>query len=193
MVKISEKQLRRLCPDTKPLSEVLDEEVLLDAIDNEFIFYLAEKAIHKISSVDNSVHLTEGANPMRTLTAHIINPANDKLTIAVEDEPGQGGACHRYLVSGFNAGTNPGHRPLEGQFEKVILFQNGPIADFGVNGLTHEALLAILQDRLVYFQAGPYACEENRVALEHIESAQAVLLSRTRKRMERGVEGTNIR
>ena len=128
---------------------------------------------------------------MRQLSSHIVNPANDKLTITVEDDPGQGGACHRYKITGFDAGTNPSHRPPEGQFDKVILFQNGPIAEFGVNGLTHEALLAILQDRLVYFQAGPYACEENRVALEHIESAQIILHARTKARMARNVEGTH--
>ena len=43
-----------------------------------------------------------------------------------------------------------------GGFCFEIRFQNGPIAEAGVNGLTHEALLAVLEDRLVGFQSGPY-------------------------------------
>lgn len=135
----------------------------------------------------------QGTYATRLLTSHIVNPANDKLTITVEDEPGQGGACHRYKVTGFDAGNNPGHRPPEGQFDKVILFQNGPIAEVGVNGLTHEALLAILEDRLLSFQAGPYACRENALALTKIQEAQMWLQKRTRDRMARGVEGTHIK
>lgn len=33
---------------------------------------------------------------MRKLTDHIVNPANDKITIRVIDEPGAGGANHEY-------------------------------------------------------------------------------------------------
>ena len=125
------------------------------------------------------------------LHGHKVNPANDKLSIHVEDEKGAGGANHRYAVRGFDASTNPSHREPEGQREKVILFQNGPIAEVGVNGLTHEALLAILIHRLQGFQDGPYKCRENAIALTHLEEAQMWLQKRTRERMARGVEGTH--
>jgi hypothetical protein len=72
-----------------------------------------------------------------------------------------------------------------------ISFQNGPIAEAGVNGLTQEALLAIVADRLRSFQAGPYACPENGDALAAVEEAMACLHSRTKARMARGVEGTH--
>jgi hypothetical protein len=71
-----------------------------------------------------------------------------------------------------------------------LSFQNGPIAEVGTNGVTHEALLAILVDRLQGFQNGPYKCRENAIALTHLEDAQMWLQKRTRDRMARGVEGT---
>ena len=128
---------------------------------------------------------------MREIHDHKVNPANDQLQILVTDEPGAGGANHRYEVSGFDALTNPSHQVPEGRTKKVVLFQNGPIAEVGVNGLTHEALIAIVIDRLRSFQAGPYACRENALALTKLEEAQHWLHHRTRARMIRGVEGTH--
>ena len=127
---------------------------------------------------------------MRELTEHIVNPANDKLHIRVLDNPGQGGACHRYEVSGYEPVSNSS---MQGDDRSTctILFQNGPINELGVNGITHEVLLAILAARLRSFQAGQYACRENAVALTHIETAQMWLQKRTRDRMARGVEGTH--
>lgn len=132
---------------------------------------------------------------MRKLTSHIVNPANDKLTIAVLDQPGCGGANHRYDITGFDTENNPiatdaaGYKASFGR--TVIVFQNGPINEVGVNGITHEALLAILEDRLVGFQSGKFANDYNAKALEHVRAAQAVLQERTRERMARQVEGTH--
>lgn len=123
---------------------------------------------------------------MRELHGHKVNPANDKLRVLVMDEPGAGGANHEYRV------LKP--HPKEGCEDVVavdIAFQNGPIAEVGVNGVTHEVLLAIVIDRMQSFQKGPYACRENAIALTKLEEAQHWLLHRTRARMERGVEGTH--
>lgn len=130
---------------------------------------------------------------MRQLTEHRINPANDTLTITVADAPGEGGANHRYEVTGFDASTNFSfiNGPGENQHRAVILFQNGPISEVGVNGLTHEALLAIVADRLRSFQKGPFSCKANACALTHIEEALHWLQQRTIERMRRGVEGTH--
>lgn len=132
---------------------------------------------------------------MRLLTDHIVNPANDKLRVSVTDEPGAGGANHLYMVEGFNTETNPSC-PFTGRYGKpsdhtTIIFQNGPINTAGVNGVTQEVLLAIVADRLRSFQAGPYACRENALALTKIEEAVQWLQSRTLARMRRGVEGTH--
>jgi hypothetical protein len=116
---------------------------------------------------------------MRTLNDHRVNPANDKLVIEVLDELGSGGANHEYAIV------------LPDGTRTAITFQNGPINEVGVNGLTHEALLAILVDRLRAFQAGKFACRENALALTKLEEAQQWLHARTRARMSRGVEGTH--
>ena len=124
---------------------------------------------------------SELPEPLRELDDHKINPANDSLSVLVHDEPGQGNACHNYSIS------HPGLRTVQ------INFQNGPINEDGngVNGLTHEVLLAIVADRLRGFQSGPYSCKENACALTKIEEAQHWLQQRTLKRMRRGVEGTH--
>jgi hypothetical protein len=116
---------------------------------------------------------------MREITTHKVNGCNEELTITVLDEPGAGGANHKYLISG-------------GKYVNcAVEFQNGPIKDAGTNGVTHEALLAIVIDRLRSFQAGPYACRENALALTKLEEAVHWLHARTLARVARGVEGTH--
>lgn len=127
---------------------------------------------------------------MRTIHDHETNPANRELRIEVLDEPGHGGACHEYRISGF-AFAGKGDELVPHGATVELLFQNGPIKEVGVNGITHEALLAILIDRLRSFQRGPYACRENALALTRIEEALHWLKHRTRARMARGVEGTH--
>jgi hypothetical protein len=124
---------------------------------------------------------------VREITSHKVNGLNEALRIEVLDEPGQGGACHIYGITSDeprNAGSPPA-------VTLPIRFQNGPIKEFGVNGISGEALLAIVEDRLKSFQAGPFACRENALALTHLQEAMHWLHHRTRERMQRGVEGTN--
>jgi hypothetical protein len=162
----------------------------------------------------------------RELTAHKVNKCNEDVQILVLDEPGSGGACHKYGINllgedscsgpiiGFQNGPKcnedvqilvldePGsggacHKygiNLLGEDScsgPIIGFQNGPIAEVGTNGVTQEALIAICIDRLQSFQAGPYACRENALALTKLEEAMHWLHHRTRERLARGVEGTH--
>lgn len=142
---------------------------------------------------------------MRKLTEHITNPANDKIKIIATGHLGNGGGDNRYEISGIEFTRNPlWNVPLSTADASIVLnFQNGPIPEAGVNGLTQEALLAIIADRLRGFQfqrnpdgtfdeskRGQYACKENACALTHVEEALHWLQSRTIKRMARGVEGT---
>ena len=124
---------------------------------------------------------------MREITDHIINPVNDRLRITVIDEPGAGGANHEYRIAATDDGSG---KPYQIAYHSIS-FQNGPINEHGVNGITQEVLLAIVADRLRSFQAGPFACRENALALTKIEEAQHWLQQRTLARMRRGVEGTN--
>lgn len=128
---------------------------------------------------------------MREITTHVVNPVNDKLKIMVCDDPGAGGANHLYAVDGADWSANPS-MSFETPPGLVIPFQNGPINEAGINGVTQEVLLAIVADRLECFQAGPFACKENGKALADVLSAMDWLASRTRARMDRGVEGRNV-
>ena len=136
---------------------------------------------------------------MRIINDHQVNPANDLLVIAAEDAPGSGGANHRYAITGFDTESNASAEGADGyraSFSKqVILFQNGPISvdGNGANGVTNEALLAIIADRLRCFHKGPYACKANACALTHVEEAMHWLQQRTLERMRRGVEGTHAK
>ncbi len=123
---------------------------------------------------------------MRILTDHTVSGDQAvQLNIAVTDEPGAGGAFHRYEVAWPGIQIYPVDETVK------IPFQNGPIKEFGVNGITQEALLAIVIDRLRCFQAGPFSCRENAIALTHCEEALMWLQRRTVARIKRGVEGTH--
>lgn len=104
------------------------------------------------------------------------------LTVEVLDTPGHGGACNEYAFVDSKTGKEVGR----------LSFQNGPISENGSNGVTNEAVLVALAHRIRGFQSGPYICDENREALEHLNKAQDVLFSRTKKRLDRGVEGTRV-
>lgn len=148
---------------------------------------------------------------MRTLTDHIVSGDQAvQLDIQVLDEPGAGGANHQYMIS---FGEKRG-KPTIAELEEILTqdkgpkpslwpdgsvtlgqtcyihFQDGPIKEFGVNGITQEALLAIVIDRLRSFQEGPFACRENAIALTHCEEGLMWLQRRTVARIKRGVEGT---
>lgn len=125
---------------------------------------------------------------MRTLTDHKLNGLNEALAITVLDDPGAGGANHKYLIFLDESARND---PKDGTVHMTIDFQNGPIQEAGVNGISGEALVTIVIDRLRSFQAGPYKCRENACALTHLEEALMWLQKRTRERLARGVEGTN--
>ncbi len=106
--------------------------------------------------------------------------------VRVMDEPGQGNANHVYRVMPVGSVTGNDKLPL-----CEIGFQNGPIKEFGVNGVMNEDLIAIVIDRMRGFQSGDYACRDNALALTKLEEALMWLRNRTNEREARGVEGTN--
>jgi hypothetical protein len=106
--------------------------------------------------------------------------------VICRDEPGPGGACHEYEVCSVPEGEK-----MPGAIYAEINFQKGPVKEAGVNGIHNEDLIAIVIDRLEYFQRGPFACRENEMALTRLRNALSALNSRTQERRGRGVEGTN--
>lgn len=120
---------------------------------------------------------------MREITDHRTGSSADSLTINVMDEPGAGGANHFYQITGFDEATGP----IGGKVD--VMFQNGTIPENGINGVTQEALLAIVIDRLRSFQDGPFANDYNQTALDYCNGALKALKARTTDRLARGVEG----
>lgn len=108
----------------------------------------------------------------RELTAHrtignatvIKEDINHNISIFASNV-GEGGACTVYSIE-------YGEAPVQLQFPTTMQV-----------GLTNEALLAIVHDRLTSFQAGPSACQENDTALDHIDAALCALRSRTVRRV----------
>ena len=103
--------------------------------------------------------------------------------VKVLDEPGQGNANHKYEVV-LTENRN--------QVVCEVGFQDGPIKEFGVNGVMNEDLIAIVIDRMRGFQSGDYACRDNALVLTKLEEALMWLRNRTNSREARGVEGTNV-
>lgn len=113
------------------------------------------------------------------ITDHIVNPKNDLLRLSVADEPGHGGAHHEYQIIQPDGETH------------YVSFQNGPIGEVGVNGVTERVLAEIIRHRYRSFQQGPFACVENERALAALNELIGHMDARTRDRMARSVEGTN--
>ncbi len=70
----------------------------------------------------------------------------------------------------------------------LIDFQEGPVKTFGLNGVTNEALLAILIDRTEVLDS-QFPCLENKAALACMKDALQALESRTARRVATGLEG----
>lgn len=143
--------------------------------------------VPKISAF-SGLEYSEGWNAKGTqITSHEVEGAASNLTIVVGDEPAQpGGANHVYRIDGFVGKFENGDH----QVGLDVLFQNGPIPSHGNNGVTIEALLAVIAHRLEGFQAGQFASQDNEDALLGVKNALEALQRRTRNRIARQVEGT---
>lgn len=106
--------------------------------------------------------------------------------VSAIDEIGPGGANHLYKIEGINDDANLVVEPTN------IQFQKGPRKLVtSVHGVLDTDLLEIVRDRLTAFQSGPYACDYNAEALEHVEAALHALNRRVEDRINRNVLGTN--
>lgn len=112
-----------------------------------------------------------------------------KVIIAEAVDP-ISGAPKRFVISGFNAQTNPAAEPGDNLLSLVILLQNGIIPEVGVNGVTCEDLLKVVEEVFTCFQEGKFACEENDQVLQGVRMAQAAIAQRLARREAQGTEGT---
>ncbi len=96
-------------------------------------------------------------------------------------DPEAGGASHTYGIQWGGP-----------QDMTIVQFQHGARGVAGSTpGVFDDDLLAIVQDRLEAFQAGPFACGENEDALEAVRTAREKLSARVARRMAKGVLGAN--
>ena len=110
-------------------------------------------------------------------------PNNAPTNVAALDDrdPAAGNACHTY---GIQYG-GPGEVCR-------IQFQHGARGlPMSTAGVFDDDLLAIVEDRMAAFQAGPFACPENADALSAIQAARAALGVRVARRVAQGVLGAN--
>jgi hypothetical protein len=121
---------------------------------------------------------------MRHLEDHKVTTLNREcVTVRAVDAKDSDGAHHLYQIDVRD--------PQKGSniYRTMLMFQKGGLQDVGPNGLTDQALIAIVLDRMRGFQEGPYKCDENIPVILHLESVLEVFRIRAEERAARGVEG----
>lgn len=73
----------------------------------------------------------------------------------------------------------------------ALSFQQGPIPNHGVNGVTNESILAVLIHRTTILDE-QFPSSFNKEAIEHMKKALQSFENRTKNRINRGVEGKNL-
>ena len=97
---------------------------------------------------------------------------------------------HKYELQNFKEKNQPGQII---QFIEKIPVSEGSTELKTVNdGTTNEEVLEMLINRLNYLQT-KFPCKENAVAITHIQTGLLWLKERTTNRLDRGVEGKQIK
>lgn len=113
-------------------------------------------------------------------------PLNDRIDVEALGEPGPGGANLMYRIT-YPVLLKDGDGDTV-CIQQRLSFQSGDPAR-GINGISNEVLLAIVQDRLQGFVDGPFSTTDNEIALRHVGTALEMLQRRTANRLTRGVAG----
>lgn len=111
----------------------------------------------------------------------VINPylLNNKTRLLHEDDF-KFNAPHYFEV------TDPSEEVLA-----KVHFQEGPIKEVGVNGVTESDLIAMVVNRLEHFQNSVYKSRENEYAIKALTEGLMWLNHRTLRRTAEGTEGTS--
>lgn len=145
---------------------------------------------------------TDGGDEVSVKTTHdVISAEAVEVASAISGDEGgkiitaeaidpKSGAPKRFVISGFNAQTNPAAEPGDNLLSLVILLQNGVVPEVGVNGVTCEDLLKVVEETFTCFQEGQFACEENDEVLQGVRMAQGAIARRLARREAQGTEGT---
>lgn len=124
---------------------------------------------------------------MREITEHRTTVVNEKIIVKALDDPGADNASRQYQANWYD-GLHALSLDRGARSECVIQFHSGDPSQ-GVNGITHEVLLAIQLDHLRAWQEGPFKSRENAIIITKLEEALMWLRKRTEDRRTRGVEG----
>lgn len=101
--------------------------------------------------------------------------ADPEIRVEVVDEPGSSGCSDQYRIKFpylWNKAAS-GDPPVmvRGLGTFYLKFQHGHASEVGPNGISEQALLAILQDRLQCRAKGPYHDSLRLRALQHLDAA----------------------
>lgn len=119
-----------------------------------------------------------------TLHDHKTSKLNREcINVYATDSRGEDGAHNKYVIDVRPFG---GGEPVE---TCQLNFQDGPLKEAGANGITEQALLAVVLDRWRGFNDGPYRCRENSMMITKLEEALMWSEKRAGDRAKRGVEG----
>lgn len=125
--------------------------------------------------------MSDGPHPLE-IHDHKVNDFNKhNIRIIAHPQQGEQGDLRRDL---YRIET-----PYPGQHTTAVIeirFQNGSRHA----GITNEALVAIVLDRLRNFQDSPYRCRQNALAITKLEESLHWLRDRATERRRRNVEGT---
>ena len=129
----------------------------------------------------------------RKLTDHKNNKFNREcIEVKTSDLRASDNAHHKYIIEVYGDPSG-GAQPQWAILHSVELnFQNGGLKEVGANGITDQALIAIVLDRLRSFNAGQFSSRDNSLAITHLEDALMRMERRSNDRARRGVEGERI-
>lgn len=139
-----------------------------------------------MSTEEKQVPVNDKGFKGRKLTDHRNNKFNREcIEVVTNDERASDNAHHSYAIAVFD-GSNQ-------QVEQCILnFQNGGLKEVGANGITDQALIAIVLDRIRSFNDGQFRCRENSMVITKLEEAMLWMEKRSNDRARRGVEGERV-
>ena len=174
----------------------IDTDTVVMAIPS-YGHYRYGEAYSVSSSIDKVIVATgqavDGVMDFSKKTAHIVpayRPHNLTLAEEVTVHKVEGDDSPLRLVR-LGAKNHAGaHNAYTVPFVGTVRFQDGNPLTEGYNGFTLEHLMAMCYDRLSGYQTGPFACDDNQEAAEHLARGIEALQRRTKDRIARQVKNT---
>lgn len=151
------------------ISASIDMVVLETNPDPENPDQFIKKTAHVVPA-HRPIHLT----PAEEVTIHKVEGDDSPLKVYPVGAKSYAGARNAYTVP----------------FVGTVRFQDGNPLTNGYNGFTLEHLMAMCYDRLTGYQSGPFACDDNQEAADHLARGIEALQRRTKDRIAREVKNT---